>query len=141
MRELCLRFFSSVFSFCEIKGYYWWKYKFYRLCLRNPASALLQIDRKMEKWQWRHNFATLRHRQIFWQSFVSIVRSSYWSKFHVNIITASGIMAISFYKGLTRNPEIGNTPIWVLLNIWRLGRARNKCSKMRRLQVLPFLSY
>ena len=35
----------------------------------------------------------------------------YWSKFHVNIVTGSGAMAISFYKGLTRNPETGNTPI------------------------------
>ena len=34
-------------------------------------------------------------------------------------------MTIFFYKGLTRNPEIGNTPVWVLPNIWRLGRVRN----------------
>ena len=34
-------------------------------------------------------------------------------------------MAIFFYKGLTRNPEIGYTPVWVLCNIWRLGRVRN----------------
>ena len=31
-------------------------------------------------------------------------------------------MKIYFYKGLTRNPEIGNTPVQVLPNIWRLGR-------------------
>ena len=31
-------------------------------------------------------------------------------------------MAIFFYKGLTRKPEIGNTPVWVLLSIWRLGQ-------------------
>ena len=30
-------------------------------------------------------------------------------KFHVNVITGSGDMAIFFFKGLTRNPEIGNT--------------------------------
>ena len=59
---------------------------------------------------------------FFWRWFVSTVRFSYWSKFHVNIITGSGIMTIFFYKGLTRNPEIGNTPVWVLPNIWRLGR-------------------
>ena len=29
-------------------------------------------------------------------------------------------MTIYFYKGLTRNPEIENTPVWVLRNIWRL---------------------
>ena len=34
-------------------------------------------------------------------------------------------MTISFYKGLTRKPEIGNTPVCVLPNIWRLGRVRN----------------
>ena len=34
---------------------------------------------------------------------------SYWSKFHVNNITGSGVMTISFYKRLTRNPEIRNS--------------------------------
>ena len=57
---------------------------------------------------------------LFWRCFVSIVKFSYWSKFHVNIITGSVIMAVFFYKGLSRNPEIGNTPVWVLPNIWRL---------------------
>ena len=60
--------------------------------------------------------------KFFWCCFVSLVKFSYWSKFHVNIITGSGIMTIFFYKRLTRNPEIGNTPVWVLPNIWRLGR-------------------
>ena len=40
-----------------------------------------------------------------------LVKFSYWSKFHVNIITDSRVMPILFYKGLTRNPEIGNTPV------------------------------
>ena len=31
-------------------------------------------------------------------------------------------MTISFYKGLTRNPEIGNTPVWVLPIIWSWGK-------------------
>ena len=31
-------------------------------------------------------------------------------------------MTIFFYKRLTRNPEIENTPAWVLPNIWRLGQ-------------------
>ena len=57
--------------------------------------------------------------------FLSLVKFSNWSEFHVNIITGSGVMTISFYKGLTRNPEIGNTPVWVLPNIWRLGRVRD----------------
>ena len=70
---------------------------------------------------FRHDFIV----NFFWHCFVSLVNFSYWSKFHVNIITGSGIMTIFFYKGLTRNPEIGNTPVWVLHNIWRLERERN----------------
>ena len=59
---------------------------------------------------------------VFWRCFISLVTVSYWSKFYVNIVTGSGIMTIFFYMGLTRNIEIGNTPIWVLPIIWRLGR-------------------
>ena len=36
---------------------------------------------------------------------------SYWSKFHVIIITGSRVVTIFLYKGLTRNPDIGNTPV------------------------------
>ena len=34
-------------------------------------------------------------------------------------------MTIFFNKELTRNPEIGITHVWVLLNIWRLGQVRD----------------
>ena len=60
--------------------------------------------------------------KIFWVCFVSLAKFSYWSTFHVDIITGSGILTIFLYKGLTRNPEIGNTPVWVLPKIWRLGQ-------------------
>ena len=40
--------------------------------------------------------------------------SCYWSNFYVNIIASSGVMTIFFYKGLTRNPEIGNNLVWIL---------------------------
>ena len=63
--------------------------------------------------------------KFFWYCFVSLVRFSYWSKFHVNIITGSGVMTIFFCRRLTRNLAIGNTPIWVLPNIWRLRWVRN----------------
>ena len=76
--------------------------------------------KKSKKWQWRHHFSTWRQRQIFWHYFVSLVKFSCWSKFNVNITPGSGIVTILFYKGLTRNPEIGNTAVWVLPNIWRL---------------------
>ena len=39
-----------------------------------------------------------------------------------SLVTSSGDMIILFYKGLTRNPEIGNTFVWVLPSIYRLGR-------------------
>ena len=54
--------------------------------------------------------------------FVSLVKFSYCCKFHVNMITASGVMTISFYEGLTRNAGSRNTPLWVLPIIRRLGR-------------------
>ena len=60
--------------------------------------------------------------KFFWRCLVSVVKFSCWFKFDVNIFTGSGIMTIFFYKGLPRNPEIGNTTVWVLPNIWRLGR-------------------
>ena len=63
--------------------------------------------------------------KFFGRCFVSLINFSYWSKFHVNMITGSGVITIFFYKGFTRNPEIGNTPAWVLLNIQRLGQVRD----------------
>ena len=126
MWELFKRFFSCVFSFWKIKGYYYQrKCKFYRLCIRYPASRLLQIGHKSEKWQWRNNSPTWCHRQIFWRYFGSFVKFRCWPKFHVNIITGFWVMTILFYQGLTRNQEIGNTPVWVSPNIWRLGRVRD----------------
>ena len=50
---------------------------------------------------------------------------SYWSKSHVNITIASVVMTIFFYKGLARNSEIRNTPVWVLPDIWRLVRVKD----------------
>ena len=40
-------------------------------------------------------------------------------------MTGSGFMTIFIYKGLSRNPEIGNTLVCVLHNIWRLGQVRD----------------
>ena len=71
-------------------------------------------------------FAEITSSSIFWCCFASVVNFSYWSsKFHVNIITGSGNLTIFFCKGLTRNPKIGYTLVWVLPNIWRLGRVRD----------------
>ena len=61
----------------------------------------------MGKRGWRRNLPTWHHRQLFWRWCVSLVKFSYWSKFHVNIMTGSGVMTIFVYKELIRNPEIG----------------------------------
>ena len=79
-------------------------------------------------WKNDDDITTCWHNVIvkfFWCCFVSLVKLSYWSKFYANIITFSGVMTIFFYKGLTRNPEIGNTPVWVLPSIRRLGQVRD----------------
>ena len=70
-------------------------------------------------------FANMMPSSVFFDVLFLLSKFSYWSKFHVNIITGSGDMTIYFYKGLTRNPEIGNTPVWVLPNNSRLGRVTN----------------
>ena len=60
------------------------------------------------------NFLTLQY---------FLVKFSYWPKFHVNIML--GVMTIFVNKELSRNPKIGNIPVWVLSNIWRLGQVRD----------------
>ena len=85
-----------------------------------PDCSKLTIN-----WKNDNGITIFRHDviiKIFWRCFVPLMKFSYWSKFLVNIITGSGVMIIFFHKGLTRNPEIGNTPVWVLPNIWRLGQ-------------------
>ena len=57
-----------------------------------------------------------------WACFVSPLKFSHRSKFHVNIITGSVVMTIFFYKGLTRNQ---NYPSWVFPNIWTQGQLRD----------------
>ena len=52
--------------------------------------------------------------------------SSFVSKFHFNIITGFGVMTFFVYKGLTRNPEIGNTRIWILPYNLGLGVAHKR---------------
>ena len=37
----------------------------YRLCVRNPASRLLQIGHKSERWQWRYILPKCCHHQFF----------------------------------------------------------------------------
>ena len=62
---------------------------------------------------------------FFWRCRVTLVNFSCWSKFHVNIMTVSGITTTFVYKGLTWNPQIGNTDVCVWPHIWRLRWVRD----------------
>ena len=105
MWELCQRSFSSVFSFCK------WKVTTNgNVSFTDYASRIRLLDYSKLAIYWRNNndVTISRHDvtvKLFW-CFVSLVKFSYWSKLHVYIITSFGVMAISFYKGLARNPEI-----------------------------------
>ena len=91
--------------------------------IRLPDCSQMAINWKNDK-----SVIICRHDVIvnfIWPCFVSIVNFIHWSKFHVSIITGSGVMAIFIYKALIRNPEIENTSIWGLPNIWRLGLVRD----------------
>ena len=70
-------------------------------------------------------FVDMASLSIFLCYRVSLVEFSYWPKFHVNIITVFRVMTNFLNKGLTRNLEIGNTPVWIFPNIWRLCRFRD----------------
>ena len=100
-------------------------YNNYRPCVRNTDSRLLQISHKSEKWRWHHNLPKWRRRQLFWRCRVSPIKFTYWYKVHINIITGPGVITIFVFKGLTRHLEIGNTLVWILSNIWGLGRFRD----------------
>ena len=78
-------------------------------------------------WENDNDISIFQHVIVnsLWCCFISLVKFSYWSKFHVNFITCSRVMTISFYNGLTKNLEIRNTPVWILPNTWRLGQVRN----------------
>ena len=53
---------------------------------------------------------------------ISSVKSSYWSKFPVSIITGCKVVIFFVYKKSTKNVEIRNAPVLILPNIWRLKR-------------------
>ena len=76
--------------------------------IRFPDCSKLAIN-----WKNYNNFTLLQYDiivKLFWCRFVSVVKFSYWFKFHVSILTGSGVMTIFFSTGLTKTPEIRNTP-------------------------------
>ena len=94
-----------------------------RLCVRNPTYRMLQIGHKLEN----GNDATISQNEVIVE-FCDVVLFLLSS-----LVTSPSFMSISslvqelwaMYPWLKRNLEIGNTSVWVLSNIWRLGRVRN----------------
>ena len=95
----------------------------YRMMLKLSCRPLAFTWPEKQKKQTK--FPDMMSCQIFWRCFDSLVKFSFWSKFHVNVITGSEVIKFFFYKWLIKNPEIGYTPVWVLPNIWRLGQVRD----------------
>ena len=93
--------------------------------IRLPNCSKLAINRK------NNNGATFcRHDVIanffflFWRHFISIVRFSYWSNFHFNIITGSGVMTVFFIRNWSEIRK-SETPPSEFSNISRLGQAKD----------------
>ena len=87
--------------------------------IRLPDCSKLAINQKTDN----HVTTFWKFIKFFWACSISLVKFSYWPKFHVNIMT--GVTKIFAYKGLTRNLEIVNTPVWVLPSILRLEQVRD----------------
>ena len=73
---------------------------------RLPDCSKLSINRKNDNdvINFRHDFIL----KYFWRDFVSVINFSYWAKFHVSIITGSGVITFFCYKGW---PEIQKSEI------------------------------
>ena len=105
--ESCVRDFLVLFSgFVRQKGTNTENITFADSGIRPPGCSKLAKNPKNEKVVtifWNDVIA-----KLFWRSFVSLVKFSYWSKFHVNISTGSGIMTIFFIRDW---PEIRKSEI------------------------------
>ena len=62
-----------------------------------------------------HSFLTW-----FWRCFVSLIKFSYWSEFHFNIITGSAVMTIFFINDWPeiRKSEILPSEFWPISEDW-----------------------
>ena len=78
-----------------------------------PESGLRTAPNwpKFRKMTMTSRFSDITSALVFLTLFCFSCQVQLLVQFHVNIITGSGIMTISSYNGLTRNPEIGNTPV------------------------------
>ena len=90
--------------------------------LRN-CSELAKNEKKIN-----NDVSIYQHGVIinfFWRFHDFLIKFSDCSMSYVNVITGSGVITIFYCKKLTRNPEIGNTPVWVFANFSRLYQIRD----------------
>ena len=105
----CLRDFLGLFSvFVRYKVAINKNKRFtdYASRIQFPNCSKLAINQKND-----NDVIIYRHEVIvksFGRRFVYLFNFSYRSKFHVSIITGSGVMTDLFHKGLNKNLEIGN---------------------------------
>ena len=62
---------------------------------------------------------------FFWIETKNIFSHTYLTYFRKQDYFFLASWQFFFYKELTRNSEIGNTPVWVLFNIWKLEQVRD----------------
>ena len=75
-----------------------------KISFTDYASRIRILDCPKLAINWKNGNDVMLFRseaifKCFWCYFVSLVKFSCWSQFHVNIITGSRVMTISFYKG------------------------------------------
>ena len=102
--------FKSFFSFCKVKVK---NYYYENVSIRNHASGIWLSNCSKLVISWKIiNGVTIRQNGVsaknFQSFYVFLNRVSYWSKFHVNIITSSGVSTVFMYEEFSRNPEIEN---------------------------------
>ena len=121
-----LEIYRSVFSFWKIKGYYWWKHKLYRLCVRIPASVLLQISHKSEKITVTPQLSVMTSLSKFLDVVLFPLSG---------LVTGSSLMSISwlflvlwqffFLQRIDQKTGNGKYHCLSSFQIWRLGWVRD----------------
>ena len=85
--------------------------------MRPESSSRMAINRKIDNDVKFADMTSLSN--FFWRCFVSLVNFSYWSKYHVNIITVSGVTTIFLRDWLEiRKLEIPPSKFYPIYGDW-----------------------
>ena len=76
----------------------------------NHVSGIQAPDCSRSTIKWKNDDDTIICQHIiikyFWHCHISLVRFSYWSKFHVSIMTGSGVVTFFVYEGNRKYPHL-----------------------------------